>query len=275
MRSSGKLIIAAGFVGASIIAAAELTRRSRGWSEPPPPARQPAPAETSEAAAEPEPSPQPSRPEKRYQTIADRNVFRPLVLPPKESQEPEAPELEAADQPAAPPGERGRASATSPTGKPDPMAGLALTGITQVGERLRALLEHVPTRVGRYVSVGDEFHGFRVVDIRGDSVVLGKDGQQHTLSMGARRLSPETQGTAEPTAKKVEGIHAPTSPRPLAPTGPPAGMREGFGEEMLSWAESMSLPELERVYSQYGDYLSPQQRGQAEAYLQQRRARGR
>ncbi len=274
MRSSGKLIIVAGFVGASIIAAAELTRRARGWSEPPP-VRQPAPAETSEAAAEPEPSPPPSRPEKRYQTIADRNIFRPLLLPPKEPQETETPGPEAADQPVAPPGQDGRPSGTPPTGKPDPMADLALTGITQVGERLRALLEHVPTRVGRYVSVGDEFRGFRVVDIRGDSVVLEKDGQQHVLSMGARRLSPETQGTAEPTAKRAEATRALAAPRPRAPSGPPPEMREGFGEEMLSWAESMSLPELERTYSQYGDYLSPEQRAQAEAYLQQRRARGR
>jgi hypothetical protein len=152
---------------------------------------------------------------------------------------------------------------------------LALTGITQVGDRLRALLERVSTGTGRYVSVGEEFHGFRVVEIQADSVVLEKDGQQGTLSMGAKRVSSETQQRPKPAAtKKVEDAQTRTS-LPAPPSRRARDVREGFGEEMLSWAESMSLPELERMYSQYGDYLSPQQRAQAETYLQERRARGR
>jgi hypothetical protein len=95
------------------------------------------------------------------------------------------------------------------------------------------------------------------------------------LSLGAKRLSSKTQRGPEGAAReKVEAPKAST-PAPVAPTAQAADAREGFGNEMLSWAESMSLPELERLYSQYGDYLSPQQRAQAEAYLQERRARGR
>ncbi len=275
MKSSAKFIMAAGFVAASIIAAAELKRRSRDGPDPSPPvARQPDPAETAGETVQPGRPVQPGTPDKQYQAIAERNVFRPLVSPPRQSEEGEVPGGLVAGTAVGAQEEDTRAQSAGPGGTTDPLAGLALTGITQVGDRLRALLEHVSTRTGRYVSVGEEFRGFRVVDIRADSVVLEKDGKQGTLSMGAKRLSLETQAKPAPMTEKVEDAPAPT-PKPTAPPDRAREMREGFGEEMLSWAESMSLPELERMYSQYGDYLSPQQRAQAEAYLRERRARGR
>jgi hypothetical protein len=54
-----------------------------------------------------------------------------------------------------------------------------------------------------------------------------------------------------------------------------SGGMGAFGGDVLSWAESQSLEDLERMYGQYGQYLAPQDRARAEAYLQQRRARGR
>lgn len=279
MRSSAKLILAAGFVAASIIAAAQLTRRSRDALDPlPAVATQPVPGAIGRAAAEPArpaPTEEPKRLEKHYQAVAERNIFRPLISPPREPGGVEAQDESLAAPAASVPSPSDRGPSAYPGQAPDPLAGLALTGITQVGDRLRALLEHLPTRTGRYVSVGEEFHGFRVVEVRGDSVLLEKDGQQRTLSLGVKRLPSDTQQTPAPaTPRNVEAVKAPT-PRPAAPRERRADIREGFGDEMLSWAESMSLPELERLYSQYGSYLSPEQRAQADAYLQQRRARGR
>jgi hypothetical protein len=103
--------------------------------------------------------------------------------------------------------------------------------------------------------------------------VLEKDGKQHTLHMGGSELADDSAGDVVAAAPKPSSSER----RPSAPSGPVGGdmpVPEEFGEDMLSWAESMSLGELERLYVQYGDYLSPEQRAQADAYLEQRRARG-
>jgi hypothetical protein len=278
MSSSARLVVAAGFVAASIIAAAQLTRMSRTTPDD---GRAPAAghqwvgdaASTDDGAALMEPAELQER-ERSYQAIVERNVFRPLVSAPRGPEGVEAPSVLASDEEL--PRNRAGAAADAETRAqpPDPLADLALTGITQVGERLRALLEKVSTRTGRYVSVGEEFHGFRVVEIQADSVVLEKDGEQQTLSMGAKRLSPGTDERPAPAAKTTEDAQVQT-PKPVAPRGRPPEMGEGFGPDMLAWAENMSLRDLERAYAQYSDFLSPEQRAQAEEYLQQRRARGR
>ena len=278
MNSSARLVIAAGFVAASIIAAAQLTRMSR---TAPDEGRAPAAEDqrvgdagsTDDGAAREEPTELQGR-ERSYQAIVERNVFRPLVSAPRGPEGIEAPSVRASDQEPPRSGPGGRPHSAARGQPPDPLADLALTGVTQVGERLRALLEKVSTRTGRYVSVGDEFHGFRVVEIRADSVVLEKDGEQRMLSMGAKRLSSETQERPAPTTEKTEEAQAQT-PKPVAPRGRPPEMGEGFGADMLAWAENMSLGDLERTYAQYADYLSPEQRGQAEKYIEERRARGR
>jgi hypothetical protein len=144
--------------------------------------------------------------------------------------------------------------------------------VTQVGKRLRALLERLSTRTGRYVSVGDECYGFQVMQIGATSVVLEKDKQQYTLELGSKQLSTAAAGRAASAEKPKTAEQA--TPQPPSPSGRSRGTAEGFGSEMLAWAASMTLPDLERLYSQYKDHMQPEQRAQAEEYIERRRARG-
>lgn len=206
----------------------------------------------------------------RYEEIVERSPFKPLVTAPRaaegggngggpaETANP-TPQNSSPREPAG------------PAAPPDPLADLALTGVVEIGRELRALLENVKTHVGDYVGVGEEFSGFRVVEIRETEVELEKDGKRHTLRMGDKKLpaGPSSSSSSAPTEKAATGA----SGRPRGGPGlggPPTGE---FGEDMLKWAEKMPLRQLEQFYSAYSGQLSPTERKQAEEYLEQRRRR--
>ena len=130
--------------------------------------------------------------------------------------------------------------------------------------------------MGRYVALNEEFEGFRVVLIGESSAVLDRGGKQFTLTMGSKQLSD--QAAAAPAGGSA------TAPSPAAPPsnpggppggGPGGGMGGAFSGDMLAWADSRSLPELESMYAQYGAYLSPEDRARAQQYLESRRQRER
>ena len=153
------------------------------------------------------------------------------------------------------------------------MADLALTGVVEVNRELQALIERVSTRVGEFVSVGEEFDGYRVARIDIDAVELEKNGARHTLRMGDKELDQTPSGSSAGADSGTSGTAAgPTPPTPGARMG--SGQMTGeFGGDMLGWAERQSLQTLERTYGQYSSYMSPDQRRQAEEYLQDRRRR--
>jgi hypothetical protein len=145
--------------------------------------------------------------------------------------------------------------------------------VIQVGEALQALIEKISTKTGRYVTVNEQYEGFRVAFIDAASVVLEREGRQHTLRIGGKQL-PEARPPAPPAAAPAP------APTPSASTGPSAGPRVGgpggfSGGDMLSWAESQPLHVLEAMYERYSGSMSPETRAAAQSYLQSRRARGR
>jgi hypothetical protein len=278
MSTSVKLFAAVAVIVIGALGAAEVVRRSRDV----PGARDPTGAAAArssnpEQAAAPEEQPvSPSAAD--YSMIGQRDIFRPLVKAPQGSAGAGAPgqEGKAGAAGAKPKGE-GKPSG-SPSGAqqpPDPLADLVLTGIIQTGDRLQALIEKVSTKTGRYVAVNEYFEGFRVVSIGANSVVLEREGKQYTLSMGTKQLGEPPSLLAPAPA----GVPCSPSESAAGPAGPQAPGSEGaggfFGSDMLAWADRQPLSDLERMYAQYSQSMSPEDRARAEEYLESRRQRER
>jgi hypothetical protein len=275
MRTSVKVFVGVGVVAICALVAAELLQRARrspqaGAATQPngphrrvearPAAEEPA---TTELAAD-------------YAAVAQRDIFRPLVRVPKAAEGgvgegTPAPGTQKATAPTSGPGPAG-----SPPKPADPLADLALTGVVQVGGRLQVLIERISTRTGRYVALHEEFEGFRVALIGENSAVLERGGKQFTLLMGSRQL-PDQAAAAPASGVATSAPATAASGPPVARSDRPfgGGMGGGFSGDMLAWADSRSLPELESMYAQYGSYLSPEDRARAQEYLESRRRRER
>jgi len=274
MRTSVKVFVGVGVVVICALAAAELLQRSK--SRPPVGAV----AQPSAPRARVEPDPVAEEPAKvefatDYAHIGQRDIFRPLVRIPKAAAGGAGDGAPAPGTPKATAPTLGRGPAGGVPRPGDPLADLALTGVVQVGGRLQVLIEKVSTRTGRYVALNEEFEGFRVVLIGESSAVLDRAGKQYTLTMGSKQL-PEQAAAAPAGGAASAAPSVASSPPRSSPVRPPGGtMGGGFGGDMLAWAESRSLAELEGMYAQYGAYLSPEDRARAQEYLESRRRRER
>jgi hypothetical protein len=274
MSALVKPLAVVGVIVIFALGAAELVQRARASARPdatpPTVVAPPAAAEPTKEA--------PASPRIDYAAIARRDLFRPLARAPKSAEAPSgsgegglggARQTQPAPEPSA--------NAPGAARPADPLADLALTGVVQVGNRLQVLIEKVSARTGRYVALNEEFEGFRVVLIGQNSAVLERGGKQYTLRMGSKEL-PDRPGAAPATSPAPSATSESSGPasasRPPS-VGARSGGRAGFTGDMLSWAESQSLADLERMYGQYGRYLSPHDRARAEEYLNQRRARER
>ncbi|MGQ9729740.1 MAG: hypothetical protein ACUVX8_00570, partial [Candidatus Zipacnadales bacterium] len=215
--------------------------------------------------------------------IARRDIFRPLVRSSRKGgadTEVSSPTASVRRKAGSPLSEAPKliAGPPLPTEKaPDPLADLVLTGVIEVDGRLEALLETISTRRGEYVAVDEYFAGFRVVSIEAKSVLLVKDGTEYTLSMGSKELSEPISLSIAVSPSPMPLVQSSQAQRYSAEgRGSGGEMMDGqFGEDMLAWAERQPLSSLERMYQQYGAYMSPEQRQQAERYLEDRRRRGR
>jgi len=210
-----------------------------------------------------------------YTVIAERNIFRPLVVAPKGPQGAPAPPSTKANEggggkPGAPPPGNPKGPGGPPR-PPDPLADLALTGVIGIGGQLQALIERISTRLGRYLAIGEEIDGFHLKSIQPTSVVLVKQGKEYTLRMGDKELPAGPSASAPAGPPSGAG---PPGPRPPG-AGPRSGRRSGGEMDMMRWADRMSLDQLERTYATYKDRMTPEQRARAEEYLQRRRAQGR
>jgi len=278
MSTPVKLFAAAGVIVICALGAAELIQRTRPEPKGTPAASRSSRAEPVDSADE-----APVRLVSDYSAIAQRNLFRPLVSVPKTGEGAGGGGVEgggpgASGPRAAPPSTRGSGPGSGPPQPPDPLADLALTGVVEVGGQLRILIEKVSARTGQWVALNAEYDGFRVVLIGESSAVLERGGKQYTLRMGGRELPAAPSVAAATSATAGPGGPSASSSAPSAgPSfgGGQGGMMGGFSGDMLSWAEGQSLPDLERMYGQYGQYLSSEDRARAEAYLESRRARGR
>jgi len=209
-----------------------------------------------------------------YAGIAERNIFRPLVVAPKGPQGAPAPPSTKANEggagkPGSPPSGNPKGGGGPPR-PPDPVADLALTGVIEIGGQLQALIERISTRLGRYLAIGEEIDGFRLKNIQPTSVVLEKRGKEYTLRMGDKEL-PAGPSASAPSAPPPGGPPGPGPPR----AGPRSRRQFGGEMDMMRWADRMSLDQVERMYGTYKDRMTPEQRARAEEYLQRRRAQGR
>jgi len=260
-----KVVVALAVVVTVAVGITQVPRRRASTAAKAPPSEP-----VAEAPLMPEGEPGAPRLALRYEEVAERDPFKPLVNAPRAAEgggdgggpaETARPTRQGSG-PKAP---------AEPAAPPDPLADLALTGVVEIGRELKALLENVKTHVGDYAGVGEEFSGFRVVRIRETEVELEKDGKRHTLRMGDKEL-PAGPSSSSPSAPAEGASPRAPSRMPGGPSsgGPPTGE---FGEDMLKWAEKMPLRKLEQFYSTYSGQLSPTERQQAEEYLEERRRR--
>lgn len=268
MSTSVKVLAGVAAVVVIALGVARMATRAGGDSVTPDADVGPEVESLQEVAASPEA--RTVRPAVAYDQIVERDVFRPLVVAARAAGTGEG----GGKSRSAPTGGRSPGKPSEP-GKPaDPLADLALTGVVQAGQDLQALIERVSTRVGRYVRVGDEIDGFRVAEIREESVLLEKDGTRQTLRMGDKEL-PEAPSSVPSDANAGSQAGGQGGQQTPGPSGPSGGMTipGEFGDDMLKWAERTPLSQIERMYDRYSGYMSPEQRRQADEYIQDRRRR--
>ncbi|MFQ6131265.1 MAG: hypothetical protein ACE5R4_04460 [Armatimonadota bacterium] len=112
------------------------------------------------------------KPFAQYRAITDRAIFRPLVAEPS-----------ATEEVTIPPDVPSPTSSGGPPPRPDPFAGLAMTGVVERG-RAKALIIDTRTGQGRYAAEGEEAFGARVLDIQAKRVRVEKDGETKDLILG-------------------------------------------------------------------------------------------
>jgi hypothetical protein len=200
-----------------------------------------------------------------YRPIAERNLFRPLVVAPKSGGgEAAAGGAAAKGGPASAP----KGGAPTPGGAakggppPDPTADLALTGIIETTDGLRALIEKLSTRQGDFVAVGDQVFGFTLKAIAAGSVTLAQGSRTHELKLGAKEIA----SAAAPAAP------APPTPGPPAPgAGPPGGqMPPGMPD-----FRSMSPDQRRAGYGGWWNNLTEEQKADFRCRREGWRSRGR
>jgi len=183
--------------------------------------------------------------------ITKRDIFKPLVAEPVAlGAKPNFPNPQHKGGPA--PGRMG-----IPTR--GPTEDLAVTGFTEVGGRLAALIENITTGEGRYVQVGDLIFGLQVVAIKRGRVVFLQGGKRYEVTAGEKTIA-ETQVAAAPKEEKKG--EKPAAPPPPMPTG---------GMDLTRFIPpGMSAAQLRAMYERYKEHLTPEQRAQAEEYIRNR-----
>lgn len=162
--------------------------------------------------------PAPAPPNADYGAINARNLFRPLVVPPKAGEKAGAAGATKAGSgqpgPGGAPGPKPRPGPTTP---PDPTADLALTGITESADALWVLVERISTGEGQYARIGDGVFGFTVDRIGPGWVLLRQARRSYELKLGQ---------------KETRTHYAVASPPSASPPGSPGGRgRPGAGPQ--------------------------------------------
>jgi len=182
-----------------------------------------------------------------YRAIGERDLFRPLVAAPKsaegaggggETKGGVAAKAGAKAGTNAPPG--------GPPRPPDPTADLALTGIIETTDGLRALVEQISTRRGEFVAPGEQAFGFTVKTISAGVVTLAQGPRTYDLRLGAKEMP-----SVEPTAAAPSATPTPTASS--TPSGPPSGMPD-FG--------GMSSDQRRQAFQNWWNGMSEEQRQQ-------------
>jgi len=116
-----------------------------------------------------------------------RNPFRPLLTEPP------------ANPPPPPPADAA----------PAPPPRVALVAIVEISDGLRAMLEQQPGGATRFVRVGEEAFGFRVIAIERDRAILEREGVQIELRPTASPAAPPSSTAAPRAVPDVVARHLP------------------------------------------------------------------
>lgn len=198
---------------------------------------------------------------RNYSAVAQRNVFRPLVVAPKGEEgggggAGEAPRGSTAGTPQPRPSQ-------TPPQPPGPTADLAITGLTETTDGLRVLVEKISTGEGRFAGIGDNVFGLTIKSIRARAVTLTMGDKEYELKLGEKDMP----GTAVASATTKPDQASATSPAGTSPQGPPgASMMSGrtdwrsMSEEQRraamdsrrNWWEGLSEGDRDRYRSRGG-----------------------
>jgi hypothetical protein len=193
-----------------------------------------------------------------YRAIDERDLFRPLVTAPKAAEAGAgggAGETKGGSgTKSGGPGAGGPGSTHS--GPPDPTADLALTGVIETTDGLRALIEQISTRQGDFVAVGEVAFGLVVKAISADSVTMSQGDKTYDLRLGAKELP--TVGPAVAASAATPSAPSPPSTS-SGPSSPPAGMPNFSGmssdqrrQAFQNWWNGMSEDQRQQFRSRRG-----------------------
>ncbi|MGQ9731993.1 MAG: hypothetical protein ACUVX8_12070, partial [Candidatus Zipacnadales bacterium] len=149
---------------------------------------------------------------------------------------------------------------------PNPTADLALTGIIETTDGLRALIEKMSTRQGEFVAVGEPVFGFVLQNITADEVTLSQGGHEYKLRLGEKEIQPVP---VSEVAKPSSGSEPMASTSPSSPSSSSSGVTRPPGFPDFS---GMSPEQRRDAYRRWWDSLSESQRDQ---YRSQRFGRSR
>jgi len=194
-----------------------------------------------------------------YDAISERNLFRPLVTAPKpagagaggaQAGAGAPPSTKAGGQ--SPGGSRGPASA----GPPDPTADLALTGIIETTDGLRALVEQISTRRGEFVAAGEQAFGLTVKAITAGAITLAQGPRTYELKLGAKEM-PAVQPAAVASAASATPSPSASSTSSGSPSGMPSfgGMSSDQRRQAFqNWWNGMSEQQRQEFRNRRGGY---------------------
>ena len=244
-RRGSALRAATGMLAALLLAAMCGCRPA---SKATPPPNRPSP-KASATSGETAPSPL-ATDGGNYRAIGERDLFRPLVAVPKAA-EGGGGGGEAKGGPGGAGGKAGgkggpNAAPGGPPRPPDPTADLALTGIIETTDGLRALVEQISTRKGEFVAVGEQAFGFTVKALEAKAITLAQGPRTYELTLGAKEMP-----SVEPAAVASAPSPTPSPSASPAPSSPPSGMPD-FG--------GMSSDQRRQAFQDWWNGMSEQQR---------------
>jgi hypothetical protein len=166
-----------------------------------------------------------------YSYISSRDLFRPLVEPPK--QEPpkvQEPKKKEEEKPKPSP--------------PDPTSDLILTGIINMSDGKRAIIENRQGTEGHYVREGEMVRGMKVLEIGENYVALEKsDGSRAELRLGAGQKVVK----AESQAPREQQAAPPPPPMAFPGQAIQIQMGSGAGESQRRQFRQFQPPNIDEI----------------------------
>ncbi len=204
-----------------------------------------------------------------YTIIAQRNLFQPLIAPPKVTTPP-PPKPQPPSPPAnipnvfmPPPMPDASLAAHSPA-----MDKIAVVGSVRVGDELYVLVEDLAKGDTRYVKAGESAFGYTVKAAGIDDATLERDGQTFTVAMGEGKVGAPVRAGAGGfiPGRTFTPVGAPPPPgAPMANPAFPGGgipdlanmssdQRRQWFEQWRQSFQNMSPEQQEQARQQMRDY---------------------